>query len=103
MSDWRYQGVREVNTADRTDFTVHRVLDARVMELVAAGAATKARTSTERFAVTAEAGIVRVCVDEDSNQSRREDQRGCQERHAGRLSPRCSQHIKTIGPDAIRA
>ena len=36
-SDWTTCELRKVNAADRTDFTVHRVLDARVTELVAAG------------------------------------------------------------------
>jgi len=50
------------------------------MELVADGAAAKARTNAERSAVTAETGVVRVCVGDDSNESRREDERG--EEHA---------------------
>ena len=51
------------------------MFDTRVMELVAADAATKPRTSAERSAVAAETGVVRVCVGEESNESRREDER----------------------------
>jgi hypothetical protein len=91
-------GLRDVNAAERTDFSVHRVADASQMELVAGYAPAKRSTGNQPSpALTATTNGFGVYVGEEAHQGRRKEEGGDQHLHRAKLSHRESLRMRANG------